>query len=174
MFLAIFVKIFPLLGSLLAPVVAILRSLPTMAIILILLIWSTPDRAPVIIAFLALFPILYTGFSSAFSVAGKELEEMSKVFRVPLKKRVLKMYLPISLPYIVKESASGLSFGLKLVVSAEVLANTYFSVGGMLQLSKVYLETSRVFALTLLVVALGLFVELVGMAIERHVERGVK
>jgi len=157
-----------------APVVSALRALPTMAIMLILLIWSTPAKAPVIIAFLALFPMLYTGFLSALSVVDEELVEMNKVFQVPKKKQIFKMYLPMSMPYVLREASAGLSFALKLVVSAEILANTFNSLGGMLQLSKIYLETPKVFALTLVVIVVGLILEVTGLLISKAVERRVR
>lgn len=171
---AVAAKIAPLFGKILAPVVTAFRALPTMAIILILLVWSTPKEAPVIIAFLALFPILYTGILTAFSTVDQKLSEMCKIYRVPVHRQILKMYLPMSLPYILREAAGGLSFALKLVVSAEVLANTYTSLGGMLQLSRIYLDTPRMFALTLLVIAVGLLLEGAGIVLSRSVERRVR
>ena len=171
---AVIAKLFPLFEKIFAPVVTALRALPTMAIMLILLIWSTPKDAPVIVAFLALFPMLYTGILAALSTVDKKLEDMCKAYRVPLGKRIFRMYLPMSLPYVLREAAGGVSFGLKLVVSAEILANTYVGLGGMLQLSKIYLETPRMFALTLLVIAVGLVLEGIGIALSQYVERRVK
>lgn len=171
---AVAAKAAPLFGKILAPVVTAFRALPTMAIILVLLVWSTPKEAPVIIAFLALFPILYTGIFTAFSAVDQKLSEMCKIYRVPVHRQIFKMYLPMSLPYILREAAGGLSFALKLVVSAEVLANTYTSLGGMLQLSRIYLETPRMFALTLLVISVGLILESAGIVLSRLAERRVR
>lgn len=171
---AVIAKLFPLFEKILAPIVTALRALPTMAIILILLIWSTPKDAPVIVAFLALFPMLYTGIFAALSTVDEGLVQMCKTYCVPLRKQIFQMYLPASLPYVLREAAGGISFGLKLIVSAEILANTYVGIGGMLQLSKIYMETPRMFALTLLVIAVGLVLEGIGIALSQYVERRVK
>lgn len=174
LFFAVLAKIFPLADKIIAPLVAVLRSLPTMAIMLVLLVWATPKSAPVIVAVTALFPLLYTGISSALSTVGKDLEELCKVYRVPLKKRIFNMYLPIASPYIVREATGGASFSLKLVVSAEVLASTFISLGGMLQTSKIYMQTARTIALAVLVVLMGLCIESLGILLARFVERRVQ
>ena len=171
---AVLAKIFSIIGRILAPIVSAFRALPTMAIMLILLIWTTPKSAPVIVAFLALFPMLYTGVVNALSAVDGDLEEMCRVYRVPVKKRVFAMYLPISAPYILREAASGAAFALKLVVSAEVLASTYTSLGGMMQLSKIYMQTAQTFALAIVVIVVGLIVEGGGVLLARLVERRVK
>ena len=172
--LAVLSKIFPIFGKVVSPVIKALRALPTMAIMLVLLLWSTPNRAPVIVAFLALFPMLYTGMSAAISTVDKNLEEMCEIYRVPMKQRVFSMYLPMALPYVLREAASGVSFALKLVVSAEVLASTYVSLGGLLQLSKIYMQTPEMFALALLVIVVGLVLEGLGEGIARCAERRLK
>ena len=171
---AVLAKIFPLAERVVAPIVAVLRSLPTMAIMLILLIWATPKSAPVIVAGLALFPMLYTGISSALATIDKDLEALCKVYRVPLKRRIFSMYLPIASPYIVREATGGASFSLKLVVSAEVLASTFISLGGMLQTSKIYMQTARTIALAVIVVLVGLLIESLGIFLARFVERRVQ
>lgn len=167
-------KAFPLLEKILAPLVTALRALPTLAIVLILLIWSTPARAPVIVAFIALFPLLYTGIRNAFSTVDSKLVEMCEAYKVPFWKRIWKMYLPVALPYILREAAGGAAFALKLVVSAEILASTYISVGGILQLSQIYLDTPRTFALTLLVIATGLLLEGLGALLASCAERRLR
>lgn len=54
--LALLARLFRGVRSFFAPLISILRTLPTMAVILILLIWTTPSVAPVIVAGLVLFP----------------------------------------------------------------------------------------------------------------------
>lgn len=171
---AVAAYLLPLFYRIFAPVVSGLRSLPTMAIMLVLLVWSTPKKAPVIVAFLALFPMLYTGIFAALSTVDKKLLDVCKTYKVPVYKRIFSMYVPIALPYTLREAAAGLSFSLKLIVSAEVLANTYLSLGGMLQESKIWLRVSETFALTLIVIVVGLLLEGLGLLLARYAERRTK
>ena len=118
--------------------------------------------APIVVCFLSLFPILYTAFLNAIKGVPSELEEMCLVYKIPLKKRVFSMYIPQMLPKILLDSAGGFSFALKLVVSAEILASVYGSLGGIIQEASIYLLTSRLFALTLAVCLIGIIVEFIG------------
>ncbi len=154
----------PPLGHFLSPLVSVMRSLPTMAVILIILVWTTPVQAPVAVAFLALFPLLYSGIFSALKQVDGKLVEMSKIYRVPVRKQIFGLYLPSAAPYVLREAAAALSFSLKLTVSAEVLANTYQSLGGMMQEAKIYVEVPALFALTALVVIAGFLLEGLGAA----------
>ena len=154
--------------------VSALRSLPTMAILIMILVWSTPNKAPVIVAFLALFPLLYTGVLSALFSVDDRYKSVCAVDKVPLYKQIFRMYLPQILPSVLRESAGALSFSLKRVVSAEIMANTFKSIGGWMQDSKIYLDMPRLFALTLLVVITGLLLETLGNLIALAAERGAK
>lgn len=173
-FLAVIAYLYPVFSKIFAPVVGFLRAIPTMAVLLMILIWTNPSDAPVVVGFLALFPMLYTGIFAALSTVDKKLSSVCKVYRVPLKKQIFQMYLPQALPYVLRECSGGLSFGLKLIVSAEVMASTYVSLGGMLQESKMYLQTPRLFALTLIVVVTGLLLEGAGLLLARLAERRTK
>ena len=84
------------------------------------------------------------------------------------------MYLPQIAPQALRESAGALAFSVKLVVSAEVVANTFKSMGGTIQEAKIYLDMPRMFALTLLVVLTGLILETLGNIVALATERRVK
>jgi NitT/TauT family transport system permease protein len=106
--------------------------------------------------------MLYAGMSAALSQVDGELLEMSRVYRVPMKRRILQLYLPSVSPYVLREAGAAVSFSLKLVVSAEVLANTYKSLGGMMQDAKLFQEMPTLFALVALTFLFGLVLELIG------------
>ena len=121
---AVIAYLLPVFERVFAPVVSALRSLPTLAVLLILLVWWGAGFAPVAVAFLSLFPMLYTGILAALFGIDRQLIEISRLQGTPTMRRVLKIYLPLSSPYILREAGGALSFSLKLVVSAEVLAVT--------------------------------------------------
>ena len=75
------------------------------------------------------------------------------------------------LPQLLRSAGSGLSLNVKLMVAAEVLAQTGRSLGYLLNTSKVYLETATMIALVLVSVALGLIVEGVFGLLARSAER---
>ena len=142
-----------------APIVSVLRTIPTMAVILMLLLWTTPSVAPIIVSALVLFPAVYAAALAALDEVGEEYGELVHAFRVPLGRRVVKMYLPLAAPVFLKQAGGIFSLGLKVAISGEVLAATYRSLGGMMQEAKMFLEMPTLMALTLLVLLLGFALE---------------
>lgn len=172
--LAVLAYAFPSVGRCLSPIVSLLRTLPTLAAALVILVWWGAAVAPVVVAFLSLFPMLYAGIAAALSQVDRELIEMSRVYKTPLKKRIAQLYLPSAAPYVLREAGAAVSFSLKLVVSAEVLAATYKSLGGMMQEAKIYLDIPSLFALVCITAAFGATLEAVCAAAARAVERRVR
>lgn len=163
--------LFPAFERFFSGIVAVLRSLPTMAVLLMLLVWTTGDVSAVAVGFLGLFPMLYTAFASALLGVDGKLKEVCKVYRVGVKEQIKCLYLPHVLPRVIKEGGAGLSFGWKLTVSAEILASTFQSVGGMMQEAKFTYEYPTLFALTAVVCLLGVLVEWGANALARRAER---
>lgn len=156
---AVIAYLLPWFERFFAPLVSVLRSMPVLAVLLILLSFLNAGQAPIAVAFLSLFPMLYAGVLAALSGVDRHLVDVSRVCGTPVWRRVTAIYLPLSAPYVLKEGAAALSFALKLTVSAEVLANTVKSLGGMMQDAKVYAEISQLFALVAVTFLLGLVLE---------------
>ncbi len=171
---AVLAYLFPWSQGMLAPVVGALRSLPVLAVLLILLTLFGAAYAPVAVAFLSIFPMLYTGILAALSGLDRQMIEAAKVCGTGVWRRATSIYLPLSAPYILRESGGALSFSLKLVISAEVLANTAFSLGGMMQEARLYAEIPRLFALVGVAFIVGLAVELLFSAFAAWAEKKVK
>ncbi|MBO7187239.1 MAG: ABC transporter permease subunit [Clostridia bacterium] len=142
------------------PIIAVVRSLPTMAILVMILIWSTPKTAPVIVAFLVLFPMIYSQFLSALTGIDDGILKVAKIFEMSKKDRLTKIYFPLTAPYVFSHIGSNLSFAVKLVVSAEVTAYTLTGLGGMITTAgNIYFQTAYLFALTLVAVLTGIIIE---------------
>ena len=171
---AVVAYLVPALEKFFAPIVSALRSLPILAVLLILLSVLGAAEAPVAVAFLSLFPMLYTGILAAFSGIDQDVLEISRLHGASVFTQVFKIYLPLSSPYILRESGAALSFSLKLIVSAEVLANTAKSLGGMMQEAKIYAEIPQLFALVFVTFAVGLLLELSVSLLASVVEERVK
>ena len=145
--------------SFLSPIVSVLRTVPTMAVILMLLLWTTPRVAPVIVSLLVLMPAVYAATLSGLDEAKAEYGVLARAFRIPARRRVTKMYLPLVAPSVFGQTGSIFSMGLKITVSGEVLANTFQSLGGMMQEAKMFVAMPRLMALTLVTVLVGFLLE---------------
>ena len=84
------------------------------------------------------------------------------------------MYVTVPFSTCICESGAALSFSLKLVVSAEVIARTAKSLGGLMDEARAYQEIPTLFALVLVTFAAAILMEgLVGLVV-LGVERRVK
>jgi NitT/TauT family transport system permease protein len=154
-------KLSKIFKGILTPVLIFLRTLPTLAVVLILLIWTTPKVAPVVITFLVLFPMMCSQLSAAIDGVDNGLIEMAEVFKISKRERLCKIYLPQVSESVFSQAGANMSLGLKIMVSAEVIANTAQSLGGSMSYARSFLEIPRLAALTLLTVAAGFIFELV-------------
>ncbi len=150
----------PSFAGFFTPVAAALRSLPVMATLLILLFLFDGASAPVAVAFLSLFPMLYTGLYTAFTGVDERLIATARIYGATRFRRITRVYLPLSAPHILREVGGGASFALKLVISAEVLVGTAQSLGGMMQEARLYTEVATLFALVGTAFFLGLLSEM--------------
>lgn len=146
-------------SKMVSPIISIIRVLPTIAVVLLLLVWTDEFVAPIIVTFLVVFPTLYLNVKNALDGVDYDQIEMCKVFGVSKKEILLKVQLPQIYPPILSAVGAGLSLNLKLMVAAEVLAYTSNSLGNLLQLSKLYDQTATMMALVLVTVVLGLVIE---------------
>ena len=157
--LAFFARLYPFFRSFLHYVISVIRTVPTMAIILILLLWTTPLVAPVIVTVMILLPMCYQIILSALDEVDKTYLDVAKTFCVSRKRQILQMYLPLAAPTVLSQTGGVFSMGLKVVISAEILSFTFQSLGGMMQEAKIYLEMPRLFALTVITVLFGFLAE---------------
>lgn len=157
---AVIAYLYPTFAGIFTPIVSALRSLPVLAVVLILLSILGAGIAPIAVAFMSLFPMLYTGILAALLGIDKEYIDISKVYCPSWWGRVWQVYLPLTSPYVLREAGGALSFALKLVVSAEVVAFTARGLGGMMQDAKIWGELPQLFALVTLVFIVGLILEL--------------
>ena len=152
-------KACPPIRKILAPVVGVLRSIPTMSVILLLVLWTSGNSAPVIVAGLVIFPVLYSGMDAALCSMPRELEETARLYADKPLYKFAKVYVPYAAPSFLTVAGGAASLTLKLTVAAEVLANTRYSLGFIMQQTRIYFEIGRLMALTVVVVVTALLLE---------------
>ena len=148
--------------SFLAPFVAVLRTVPTLAVTLMLVLWFSKHTVPVIVTFLMLFPVSYAQLSAAYRAIDPKLLDMAKVYRLSRFDRIFRIAVPQMLPSLFAQAGPNFSLSVKVAVSAEILAHTYNALGWMMQDAGSYpdpVSVARMFALTLVVLVTGGLVE---------------
>ncbi|MDE5618424.1 MAG: ABC transporter permease subunit [Clostridia bacterium] len=145
--------------KLLSPLAAISRAIPTMSVILLCLLWVSNKILPVVVSVIIICPLLYTNILGAIEGVDSKLIEMSKVYSVPLAKRIKELYIPLTMPDILTSVRSTLGLSLKLMIAGEVMSNTAYSIGQAMNMSNMYLETAQLFAWTIVAIILAALLE---------------
>lgn len=145
----------PALESALRPMESAVRSVPTMGIILLALIWLRSGTVPIFVTSLVLFPILYRSTLEGIRNIDPLLAEFHRVHRVPFKKRLIHFYIPSLSPFIRGGARSALGLGFKVMITAEVLAQPEHAVGTVFQIERSRFNTAGVAAWCVFVIGIS-------------------
>ena len=142
------------------PIISLFRSIPTMSIILLILLWVNYDIAPIIIAFIVVFPLSYSSSLSGYESLDSNIFNMAKVYNLSDKVMFKNYIFPTLIENFYNTSVSELLLCFKIVISGEVMAETAKGLGALIKLSKYSLETGKLFAYTITAVIIGVLLEL--------------
>lgn len=145
----------------LKPITVFVRTLPTMAVILVIFKLTNGNKtlSPVIVTVLVLFPMIFSQLTAAVQGIDAGVKNMAEVYGIGKKDRLFKIYLPLISPSVFSQTGANISLGLKIMISSEVLVNTARGLGGMMQNSSGVGDAAALAALTLAAVAAGLAIE---------------
>lgn len=161
-------------GKVLSPVVALFRSAPTVAVMVILILLVNPYLSPIIVGFLVVFPMLYASVMSAIDQVDAGTVQMCSLYNVPKTHQFKYVYLPMVAPYLLGELPATLSFTVKLIISAEILSYSYQSIGGLIQSANVYQDMASLFALTILSVLVATLLDVALTFVAKLVKGGAR
>jgi len=135
---------------LLAPVLQLVKATPVASFIILALVWVRGASLSVLISFLMVLPVLYGAVRTGIQSADPQLLEMTKVFRLPLGRR-----LPAVLPAFRQGCSVALGICWKSGVAAEVIGLPNGSIGDALYRAKITLSTGELFAWTFVIILLS-------------------
>lgn len=136
------------------PINSILKSIPTIAFILIALIWLNKNYAPYLIGFIMAFPVLYECTINSIINENKDLIEMAETFRVKFIYKLLNIYIPKIIINISSIATSTFSLVLKVVIAGEVYGQPLYGIGTAIQGEKINFNTAGIFAWIVIVAIL--------------------
>ncbi|MGH6810975.1 MAG: ABC transporter permease [Methylocella sp.] len=154
------------------PVVIVLLNLPALVVIVLAYIWVGLNEAAAIAAVvLNKLPNTAVTLREGTRALDESLDEMARVFNLPLGAKVRHVFLPQLAPYFAAAMRSGLSLVWKIVLVVELLGRSNgvgFEIGIAFQL----FDVARLLAYALPFVGLMLAIEtLIVQPVERHVSR---
>lgn len=131
---------------LLKPLIVIQKSIPTMAIILLAIIWLKSEKAPILVGILIIFPIIYATVIQGIKSVDIKLIEMAKVYKLSKMTVMKDIYIPSIRSSLISVASATIGLNLKVIIAAEVLSQPSVSIGTSFQIEKANLNTAGVFA----------------------------
>ena len=141
--------------QLLAPLMYVIKAIPVASFIILAVVWLDEESLGTFISFLICLPVFYVNTVSGIESADPKLLEMTRMYRVGIRRKVQAVYLPALMPYLsaALDVAVGLAF--KSGTAAEVIAIPGGSIGEKLYRAKIYFETGDMLAWTITIVLMS-------------------
>lgn len=141
---------FDSLGKVLAPLMTVLRSFPTIALILLLIVF-VPQTAIWVVS-LVLFPVLYQASLSGSRKAYKEYEMILRLKGKYHFSNITRIVLPLSMDYVLLGWTQSMGLGLKIVIMAETFTfrTDQLGIGNLIQASYQNLNYGEMMAYVLI------------------------
>ncbi len=145
----------------LSPLITLLRTLPTAAVIYALIVLTQVEFAIDIICFLLIFPILYEAVANGIQNVDPQIYASlrldGKVYR---PRAVWSVLLPLSKDYISLGVIQSLGLGMKVAIMAEILCGSsrVKGLGRLIYYGALYSNMKQVFAVTIMaILVIGVF-----------------
>ena len=144
--LGVLTYMYPFFKFLLAPINSFAKTIPTMVLVVLALVWFNKDKAPFIVGFAITFPILYEGIVGSLNSIDKKLIDMMDIYEVSLMDKIRKVYSPVIKFHLASIFVSTFSLAFKVVIAGEVHGQPKYGIGSAIQLEKINFNTSGIFA----------------------------
>ena len=134
----------------LAPARWILTSIPGVIIVVVFMLWFGMGTVMVVcITATMVAPIVYVNVADGMMSVDRNLLEMARVYRLPLRMRLARIYTMALAGPLLSGVVIATGNGIRLVVLAEMLGANE-GIGHALAISRTNLQTDELYALTLL------------------------
>ena len=154
------------------PLVTVLLGMPPIAWLVLAMIWfGVGDGTPIFTVFIACFPVVFSAALQGARTLDHHLKDMATMFRLPLRMKLVDLYLPHVISYLFPAWINALGTSWKVVVMAELLSAND-GIGAALAVSRSHLDMESTLAWIAVVLLALLAVEyLLLEPIKREVER---
>ena len=158
----------------LKPLVTVLKSIPTAALVFLFLVKTGSMYAPIFIVFLLSFPILYEAFVGGIESIPADVIDALRIDSNRQLMSLVRVKIPLAFPYVIVGLASSFALSLKTEVMAEIITGgTDPGLGIAIQVYRNDNPTdlTPVFAISLIVIIFVLIVDLIGLIVKKKFDK---
>jgi NitT/TauT family transport system permease protein len=171
MILGVLSVVYPFFKYLMEPINSFGKTIPTMVLVVLSLVWFDKEKTPFVVGFAIILPILYEGIRNNLLQIDKKILEMTKVYEVSLTDKIKKVYFPVMKFYFMSIFVSTFSLTFKVVIAGEVHGQPKFGIGSQIQLEKVNFNTPGIFAWIVIIVIISLGLEIINKLLYKKIYR---
>ncbi|MCF0115751.1 MAG: ABC transporter permease subunit [Erysipelotrichaceae bacterium] len=157
--ISLFSYYFPFVRRLFQPVYQLSKTIPNICYIILAIIWLGSEGSVMLVVFFVLFPMSYNQLMFNLDEEPEYLKDIALVYKEKFSYIFKKKILPSSLPTLLNLLKITLSFGFKIGVMAEIVAQANGGIGRQLSFARQNLDTVSIFAWTVIVVVLCVLIE---------------
>lgn len=133
---------------LLAPWIAIFRSIPNATLLILFLFWFSRETTVIIVALFLLVPIAYETFYQGFLRVFHEFGDILRLDPQPFGMLMKHLYLPLLKRDIFSAFTMIWGLGFKVVIMAEILTSLQIGLGKGIQMARWDIDVAGVMAWT--------------------------
>ena len=163
--------VYPFFKYFITPLNAFIKTIPTLVLVVLALVWFDKDKAPFIVGFAIIFPILYEGIQNSLCKIDVKIIEMISIYEVSMFDKFQKIYIPTIKFYLMNIFVSTLSLTFKVVIAGEVHGQPKYGIGSQIQLEKVNFNTAGIFAWILIIMLISAIFEMINKKLNKMTYR---
>lgn len=156
------------------PLMTFFKAIPTVALVFLFIVVLDSSRAPVLVVMLIAIPILYEAVVGGLKSDNTNLLEAASMDGARKITKVVRIQLPLSIPYIVIGMISAFSLSFKIEIMAEVITGyTKNGLGSLIKGAQINDPTdlTPIFAYSLIAVVVMLIVTLIATLINEKIRK---
>ena len=142
------------------PMIVLFKTLPIVVVIIMLLIMFTKEYASIFIVTIVVFPIIYEATLAGLENVDSNIKDEIKMLSNNNLTIVRKIYLPLTIPYIITSLIQSIGLGLKVLVMAEYISQPLYSIGKELVYYKNDISSEYVYAWSIILIIFVLIIEI--------------
>ena len=151
----------------LLPLIQFFKAAPITCFVVLLLIWTGSENLAFYISLLVTFPPIYFNLLEGLKQVDEKMQEVAKVYKMPLLNKIRCIYLPEIRPYFTSAIAVSVGMAFKAGIAAEIIGTPEFSMGERIYMSKIYLDTAGVLSWMITVIIVSCLCEKVIIALAK-------
>lgn len=143
------------------PLIVVMKTMPIIAIIILLLLSVGMNLSPYIATALVIIPIIYESLYTSFTQIDTNVTDDIKTVSNINFKIIIKFYIPLILSNVITTIIQSVGLGLKVMIMAEYLSSKNNTIGFEINRYYVNLDMEAVYALLLIVIIIVFCIDLI-------------